>query len=165
MNADIAASLARSNLQRRNAIDTNPRAQANAHTHPHARPTPSEVDESRGWSSDEEAGNRHGGEAEPMEQTPPNPTLQGVQRMVDMMEHLTGIDIDGDGKTGGLDNPVLGSAFVAFRDLRSAMSAQLVQHHTDARSFTVKPCPSPADVVWHNVGMPAPSRFTRRPST
>ena len=94
--------------------------------------------------------------------TPPNPALQGMRRMQDVMEHLTGIDIDGDGTTGGLDNPALGSAFVAFGDLRSAMNAQLVQHHTDARSFTVKPCPSPADVVWHNVGMPARSRFTRK---
>lgn len=154
LNADIAASLARSNLPTSNDVDTNPRVHTHAHTHPHARPTPSEVDEFGEWSSDDEV--------QLVAQSPPNPAPQGLQRMVDMMEHLTGIDIDGNGRTGGLDNPVLGSAFVAFRDLRSAIHAQLVQHHTDARSFTVKACPSPADVVWHNVGMPANLRFTRK---
>ena len=164
-------------------------AHAHAHTRAHAhvltrehvrarRAPGEEADEWRGWSSDEEAARSQAEaeDAEPHAPTPPNAindnndnndnnanaALQGLQRVVDAAERLTGIDIDGDGRTGGLDNPVLGSAFVAFRDVRSAMHAQLVQHHTDVSCFTVQSCPAPADVVWSNVGMPAHSRWTRK---
>jgi hypothetical protein len=56
----------------------------------------------------------------------------------------------------------LGSAFVAFTDLRSAITATRVQHTKDVDSLLVSRCPEPRDVVWSNIGMPLKLRQLRR---
>jgi len=56
----------------------------------------------------------------------------------------------------------LGSAFVAFTDLRSAITATKVQHTKDVDSLVVSRCPEPRDIVWENIGMPLKLRQLRQ---
>ena len=56
----------------------------------------------------------------------------------------------------------LGSAFVSFADLRSAIVAAKVQLTADVDSLVVTRCPEPRDIFWLNLGMPLKLRDLRK---
>ncbi len=56
----------------------------------------------------------------------------------------------------------LGSAFVSFADLRSAIVAAKVQLTADVDSLVVTRCPEPRDIFWLNLGMPLKLRELRK---
>ena len=133
LNTEIAASVARTGLR--------PCEHPVTHVHSHSTTSLGGADARRGWSSDEDEADSHQIQQPP--DRPQSPAVQanmpaalrgaaaeGMQREV--KEHVPRVDDASFSAAGGggVDSPVLGSAFVAFRGMQSAIHAQLVQHHT-----------------------------------